>query len=114
MVDICRRVAARGQLPKTDTRHTRLACMETEAGTAEGIRCAAPGESQAPGCLSYLGGEGTKRRPNRVCAFVEDPKTGCVRHAGSAPYKAAGSLSSVDRESTHAVSGGKPIVARTL
>ena len=39
------RVVARDQLPRTDTRHTKLMCTETEAGTAEGIRNAAPRES---------------------------------------------------------------------
>ena len=56
------------------------------------------GAHQAPGCLSCWGGEGTKRRRNRVPAFVEDPKTGTARNAGPAPYRAAGSLSSVDGE----------------
>ena len=36
---------ARDQLPRTDPRLTQPECMETEAGTAEGIRCSAPGES---------------------------------------------------------------------
>ena len=35
---------ARDQLPRTDTRHTKLMCMETEAGTAEGLRSTAPEE----------------------------------------------------------------------
>ena len=39
------RVAARDQLPRTDTRRTQMGRMETEAGTAEGIRCTAPRES---------------------------------------------------------------------
>ena len=47
-----------------------------------------------------LGGEGTKRRPNRVRVFVENPNTGTTRHAGPAPWRAAWSLSSVDGEST--------------
>ena len=45
MVDIRPRVAARDQLPRTDTRHTQPACPEIEAVTMEGIRCTAPGES---------------------------------------------------------------------
>ena len=44
MVDIRQRVAARDQLPRTDTRHTDWR-VEMEAETAEGIRCTAPGES---------------------------------------------------------------------
>ena len=38
-------VAARDQLPRRDTRWTEPVSMETEAGTTEGIRRAAPGES---------------------------------------------------------------------
>ena len=45
--------------------------------------------------------EGTKRRCNRVRAFVEYLKTGTTLNTGPAPYRAAGSLSSVDGESTH-------------
>ena len=58
-------------------------------------------------------GEGTKRRHNRIRAFVEDPKTGTAFNAGPAPYRAAGSLSSVDGESTHTPVRGKPSVAGT-
>ena len=56
---------------------------------------------QAPGCLSCWAGERPKRRPNWVCSFVEDLKTGIARNSGPAPYRAAGSLSSVYGESTH-------------
>ena len=60
---------ARDQLLRTDTKCTRLACAETEAGTVEGRRCTAPQE-RAPVKLLAAGaaraGEGTKRRPNRV------------------------------------------------
>ena len=76
---------------------------ETETGTAEGRRRAPPGESaapQAPGCLSRVGGEGTKRRCSRVSAFVEDPRARTAHSAGHAPYRAAGSLSSIDGESS--------------
>ena len=45
MVDILQGVAGRNQLPKRDTRRTRWAHLENEAGTTEGIRCTAPGES---------------------------------------------------------------------
>ena len=64
---------------------------------------------QAPGCLSCSGREGTKLRPNRVCAFVEYPKTGTAGKAGPAPYRAAWSLSSVDRGSTHPWAGANPV-----
>ena len=56
-------------------------------------------------------GESTKRRCNRILAFVEDPKTGTALNAGPAPYRAAGSLSSVDGESTDTPVPGKPSVA---
>ena len=42
---IARRVAARDQLLRTDTRRTQPAHMETETGTVEGIRHTAPRES---------------------------------------------------------------------
>ena len=71
------------------------------------------GAHQAPGGLSCSGGEGTKRRPNRVCAFVEYLKTGTAPNSGLAPYRAAWSLSSVDGEST-CRERGKPSVAGTL
>ena len=58
-------------------------------------------------------GEDTKRRRNRIRAFVEDPKTGTALNAGPAPYTAAGSLSSVDGESTDTPVRGKPSVAGT-
>ena len=58
-------------------------------------------------------GEGTKRRRNRIHAFVEDPKTGTALNAGPTPYRAAGSLSSVDGESTDTRERGKPSVAGT-
>ena len=64
----------------------------------EGTRTRGGCARQAPGCLSCSGGEGTKHRRNRVCAFVEYPKTGTAGNTGHAPYRAAGSLSSVDRE----------------
>ena len=56
------------------------------AGTAEGRRRAAPGESaparQAPGCLSRSEGEGTKsRRSFLFRAFVEHPRAGTPRSA---------------------------------
>ena len=60
-----------------------------------------------------MGREGTKRRPNQACIFVEYPKTGTARSTGPAPYRAAWSLSSVERKA-HTVSGGKPSVAGAL
>ena len=58
-------------------------------------------------------GEGTKRRRNQIRAFVEDPKTGTALNAGPARYRAAGSLSSVDGESTDTPVRGKPSEAGT-
>ena len=91
--------------------------METEAGPTEGIRRTTPGESAPVKLLAAWAapaGEGTERRPNRVCAFVEDPKIGTAHNSGPTPYRAAWSLSSVDGESTCAVSRGKPSVTGTL
>ena len=52
---------------------------------------------QAPGCLSRSDGEGTKsRRSFLFRAFVEHRRTGTARSAGHAPYRTAGSLSSLE------------------
>ena len=100
---------------QTQGARTRLAPAEAKAGTAEGRRRTYPGRvhpssSRLP---ELLGREGTKRRPNRVRAFVEYPKTGTTRNAGPVPYRAAGSLSSVDGKA-HTRERGKPSVAGTL
>ena len=92
--------------------HKPLAARATRHG---GKRRAAPGE-RAPKPLAAWAaqaGEGTKRRHNRIHAFVEDPKTRTALNAGPAPYRAAGSLSSVDGESTDTPVRGKQSVART-
>ena len=76
-----------------------LVQAETEAGAVEGRRYAAPGESapvKLPAAWAAPAGEGTKRRRNRVRAFVEYPKTGNAHNAGHAPYRAAESLSSIE------------------
>ena len=80
-----------------------------------GKRRAAPGESvpKPLAARATQAGEGTKGRRNRIRAFVEDPKTGTALNAGPAPYRAAGSLSSVDGESTDTPVWGKPSVAGT-
>ena len=107
-----RRVAARGQLLRTNTSHWHPTCARWGQG---GKRHAAPGES-APKPLAARAAqarEGTKHRSNRICAFVEDPKSGTALNAWPAPYRAAGSLSRVDRESTDTPIRGKPSVART-
>ena len=52
---------------------------------------------QAPGCLSRSDGEDAKRRRSFLFrAFVEHPRAGTARSAGHAPYRTAGSLSSVE------------------
>ena len=52
---------------------------------------------QAPGCLSPSDGEGTKSRGSFLFrAFVEHRRAGTARSAGQAPYRTAGSLSSVE------------------
>ena len=69
--------------------------------------------AQASGSWAAQAGEGTTRRRNRIRAFVEYPKTGTALDAEPAPYRAAGSLSSIDEESTDTRVRGKPSVAGT-
>ena len=108
-----RRVVARGQLPRIDTRHTYLTGAQGNWGWALGGEKAhhTRGECahQAPGFLSCSGREGTKRRPNLVHAFVENPKTETAGNAGPAPYRAAGSLSSVDGKAQTPLCGANPV-----
>ena len=110
MVDIHRegKVAARDQLPSRDTRPTRPACAETEAGTAEGRRRTAPGESALVKLPELLqrGRHKTQAQPSlRLCGEPENLNVsglglGTARNSGPAPYRAAWSLSRVDGEST--------------
>ena len=58
-------------------------------------------------------GKAQKRRRNRIRTFVEYLKTGTALNARPAPYRAAGSLSNVDGESTDTPVRGKPSVAGT-
>ena len=110
MVDICC-----GYRPAPENRHkphTPDWCRETEAGTAEGIRCTTPGEGAPVKLLAAWAasaGEGTKRRHSRVRAFVEYPKTGTAGNIRPTPYRAARSLNSVDGESTHPWVGANPV-----
>ena len=107
---VARRVAARGQLLRTNTGRWHLPALGPRREKARRTR----GEyAQAPGCQSRSGREGTKRRRNWICAFVEYPKSATALNAGPAPHRAAGSLSRVDRESTDTPVRGKPSVART-
>ena len=79
-----RRVAARDQLPRRDIWHTgdgRTRCHpgHRAAGTREGIRRTPYlGRQHSPSTWlpELLGpGKGTKRRPNRVCPFVDYLRT---------------------------------------
>ena len=123
-----RRVTARDQLFRGDTWHTRDSAPTVHpgnraAGMGEVIRCPAQLVrvcSPSTWSPELLGpGKGTKRRPNRVCAFVENLNLsgldlGSARNTGPVPCRATWNLSSVDWESTHHVSRGKPSVAKTL
>ena len=100
-------------------RRTRGECAQASGCLGRsgrgGKRRTTPGE-RAPKPLAAWAaqaGEGTTRRRNRIRAFVEDTKTGTAINAGPAPYRAAGSLSSVDGESTDTSERGKPSVAGT-
>ena len=84
LLTYARRVAARDQLLRRDTRHTcdghaRCHPGNQAAGTGEVIkRTPHLGRLCSPSTWSpeLLGlGKGTKRRPNQVCAFVEYPRT---------------------------------------
>ena len=79
--------------------------------------------SQAPGSLSCSDREGTKRRPNHktqaqlsllLCGVPENLNLsglglGSERNSGPAAFRAAWRLSSVDGESTHALSRANPV-----
>ena len=69
--------------------------------------------AEASGCLncSGRGSHKTQAQPNP--RFCEVPETGTALNAGPAPYKAAGSLNSVDGESTDTPVRGKPSVTGT-
>ena len=71
------RVAARDQLPRRDTRLTGPGAPRNWGGDGEGevalhLKRVRSSSSWFPELLRR---EGTKRRPNRVCAFVEYPRT---------------------------------------
>ena len=92
------RVAARGQLLWTDA-SLRHPTSGTHCGRG-GERRASSGEGAPKPLAAWTAeaAEGTTRRRNRMRAFVGNPKTGPALNAGPAPYRAAGSLSSVDGE----------------
>ena len=83
-VDNCQEGHSQRSDPRRDTRHTWEGCTHCHpgnpaAGTGEVIRCTLYlGRLCSPSAWSpeLLGpGKDTKRRPNRVCAFVEYPRT---------------------------------------
>ena len=82
------------------------------------------GTRQALGHLSCSDlGKAQNARPILVCARAESPRTWAAQtwevHKTQGPLgqyacRAAWSLGSVERESTHIVNGGKPSVVQTL
>ena len=96
MVDTRREGRGKTQGAGTDRRGRKLRLGTRRVEGARTGECA----RQAPGCLSRSEGEGTNCRRSRVRALVEHPRAGTARSAGPAPYRAAGSLSSVDGESS--------------
>ena len=129
-----RRVAVKDQLPRGDTRQTWDDTVTAPpgnraAGTREVIRHTAHlGEwvHQAPGHLSCLHlGRAQNADPTKSVPLnsTQEPEPEWLRpgkctqpRAGfrQFPCRATWSLSSVDWESTHAMSRGKPSVAQTL
>ena len=69
--------------------------------------------AQAPGFLNRSGRGRHKTQMQQNPRFVEDPKTGTELNTGPSQDRAAGSLSSVDGESTDTPVRGKPSVAGT-
>ena len=119
-----RRVAARNQLPRRDSRRTRPASPETgwDRGGEKAHHTRGECAHQAPGCLSCSDRGRHKMQTQPSLHFCGVPENlnlsglglGSARNSGPAPWRAAWSPSSVDGESTHALSGGKPSVAGTL
>ena len=129
-----KRVTARDQLPRGDTWHIWDGTPTVHPGNwAAGMEAvirhiAQLGEwnYQAPGCLSCSDlGRAQNAVPTESVPLwsTQEPEPErlrpgkCTQPRASFrqfPCRAIWSLSSVDRESTHAVSGGKPSVAWTL
>ena len=124
MVDIHQEGCSQRSAPRRETRHTGPARWKLRLGLGGGKSCCTWGEctNQAPGCLSCSdwGRHKTQAQPSLCLCGV--PKNlnlsglglGSARNSGPAPCRATWSLTSVDRESTHTVSRGKPSVAGTL
>ncbi|CAI9180715.1 unnamed protein product [Rangifer tarandus platyrhynchus] len=125
MVDICREGHRKRSSPPEETQGTLdLALMETEAGTGRGevvLHLKRVGSSSS-WFSDLLGRRRHKTQAQPSLPLCEVPKNlnlsglglGSARNSGPTPWRAAWSLSSVDGESTQAVSGGKPSVAGTL
>ena len=114
-----RRVAARYQLPRTDTGRTRPVRPETEAGTTEGIWRTTlgrvrPSSSWLPELLRW-GRHKTQAQPCLCfCGVPENLNLsglglGSARNSGPVPWRAAWSLSAVDRESTQPRAGADTV-----
>ena len=96
---------------------TRGSCAESEAGTAEGIRRTAPGESALIKLLAAwaapAGRHKTQAQPClRLCGVPKNLNLsglglGRAHNSGPTPWRAAWSLSSIDRGSTHPWVGGR-------
>ena len=118
------RVAARDQHPRRDTRCTGPARWETEVGTRREevmlhLGRVRSSSSSFPELLHWGRHKTQAQLSLNLCGVPENLNLsvlglGSARNSGPAPCRAAWSLSSVDRESTHAMSWGKPSVAGTL
>ena len=118
-----RRVTARDQLPRRDTGCTKPAgARKLRLGPRRGEGHCTGGEcAQAPGCPSCSGQGRHKTQAQQslcFCGVLENLNLSSLGlesagNSGPAPWRAAGSPSSVDGESTHALSGSKPSVAGT-
>ena len=124
MVDICQEGHSQRPAPqKRHKVHQTGGRAETEAGTAEGRRPLHWGRVRSSSWLPELFGPGKAQNPGPTESVLlwstrkpepEQLGPGKSTQLGAAPWRAAGSPSSVDGESTHALSGGKPSVAGTL
>ena len=124
MVDICREGHSQRVAPQNRHKAHPRARTETEALTGRGevalhLERVRSSSSWFP---ELLGPEGykTQSQPSlQLCGVPENLNLsgldlGGTHNSGPAPCRATWSLCSVDRKSTHAVSGGKPSVAKTL
>ena len=97
---------------------------ETEAGTGRGevalhLKRVCSSSSWLPELLGLGKAQNAGPTESAPLWSTREPEperltSGSARNSGPAPCRATWSLSSIDRESTHAVSRGKPSVAETL